>query len=257
MRLCRACEDEFDVEREEEPAAPVGNGRDSDPPKLMPYRDALVQFVEVMFRNARKDGYVSFRVFRDNGRDERPVLIEAVRLDDQEFVPLMMIKAEHAANWYEPAVFAPPVCTFKNRLNAKTDNIHEAPALSTECDQFPDAAREKLEALLGPATTVVESGGEWIDETTGEIRAEGAFALAAEEARSHGRRAGHALRGAVAGRDAGRRRSQQRPSGASDALAWLVASQEFSRGWRRSSRSPRIPRSISQRRWRDCAKRSE
>ena len=53
--------------------------------------------------------------------------------------------------------------------NAKTDNIREGVALSVECDQNPSAARDKLEALLGPATVVVESGGEWTNPETGEI----------------------------------------------------------------------------------------
>ena len=66
----------------------------------------------------------------------------------------MLIPAQQAANWYEPAVFAPPVCTFKDHRNAKTDNILEGVALSVDCDQAPDMGRATLEALLGPATVV-------------------------------------------------------------------------------------------------------
>ena len=40
-----------------------------------------------------------------------------------------------------------------------------------ECDKHPQTAREKLERLLGPATVVVESGGEWVDTSTGEVQA--------------------------------------------------------------------------------------
>jgi hypothetical protein len=36
-------------------------------------------------------------------------------------------------------------------------------ALSVECDAHPEAAREQLERLLGPATVVVASGGLWRD----------------------------------------------------------------------------------------------
>ena len=226
------------------------------PEELIPDRDALVQFVDVMFRNARRDGFVSFRVFEDNGKSERPVLIQALRLDDHEFIPLMLIPAQQAANWYQPAVFCPPVCTFKNHLNAKTDNIREGVALSTECDQTPGEARDKLEALLGPATVVVESGGEWIEWRDRRDRAEGSPALAAEEARSHARGAGPAVRGALAGRPAGRRRPHQRLHRASDPLARKLASQARRQGWRGSLRSPRIPRSISKRPWSGCARRS-
>ena len=71
-----------------------GNGKlDPAPEELIPDRDVLVRFVDVMFRNARRDGFVSFRVFEDNGKNERPVLIQALRLDDHEFVPLMLIRA--------------------------------------------------------------------------------------------------------------------------------------------------------------------
>jgi hypothetical protein len=80
---------------------------------LTPDRDMLIRFVDVMFRNADRRGFVSFRVFMDNGKSERAILISACRLDDHEFEPLMLIPAQQAANWYEPAVFAPPVCTFR------------------------------------------------------------------------------------------------------------------------------------------------
>ena len=123
---------------------------------LTPDRDMLIRFVDVMFRNADRRGFVSFRVFKDNGKSERAVLISACRLDDHEFEPLMLIPAQQAANWYEPAVFAPPVCTFRNHRNAKTDNILEGVAISVDCDQAPGIGRATLEALLGPATVVVD-----------------------------------------------------------------------------------------------------
>jgi len=66
-------------------------------------------------------------------------------------------------------VFCPPVTTFKDHLNAKTDNIHEGVDLSVECDRAPGFARVTLEAVLGPPTVVVESGGEWMDPETGVI----------------------------------------------------------------------------------------
>lgn len=67
------------------------------------------------------------------------------------------------------AVFCPPVATFRDPKNAKTDNIYEGVGLSVECDQRPLEARQTLEALLGPATIVVASGGEWTNPETGEI----------------------------------------------------------------------------------------
>ena len=46
---------------------------------------------------------------------------------------------------------------------------YEGVALSVECDQSPLEARQTLEALLGPATVVVASGGEWTNPKTAEI----------------------------------------------------------------------------------------
>ena len=53
--------------------------------------------------------------------------------------------------------------------NAKTENLCEGVALSVECDQRPLKARQTLEDILGPATVVVEGGGEWTNPETGEI----------------------------------------------------------------------------------------
>ena len=40
----------------------------------------------------------------------------------------------------------------------------EGPALSVELDSYAQYGLETLEAILGPATVVVRSGGRWIDE---------------------------------------------------------------------------------------------
>jgi hypothetical protein len=40
--------------------------------------------------------------------------------------------------------------------------------VSAECDAHPREALDKLTAILGPPTFVVRSGGEWLNETTGE-----------------------------------------------------------------------------------------
>jgi len=70
---------------------------------LIPDPEALSQFVDLMFKYASRDSYVSFRAFRDNGNmDVKPILIQAVRLDDPEFIPLMVERARQAANWDGP-----------------------------------------------------------------------------------------------------------------------------------------------------------
>ena len=134
-------------------------------------------------------------------------------------------------------MFAPPVCTFKNHRNAKTDNILEGVALSVECDQAPDVGRATLEAMLGPATIVVESGGEWMDDETGEIepkahlhwRLKKPAATVEELAMLYEARS---LAAKLVGGD--RHRDLDR---ASDALAGLAGTARRRRSWRRSRRS--------------------
>ena len=53
-------------------------------------------------------------------------------------------------------------------MRGKSD-LAEGLTLSVECDAHARAAQVKLEELLGPATVVVESGGEWTDPETGKI----------------------------------------------------------------------------------------
>jgi primase-like protein len=78
--------------------------------------------------------------------------------------------AELAANAEEKIVFAPPIATFKKGYFAREDNLAEGLVINAECDTHAQEARAKLERLLGPATVVVESGGEWVDPDTGELK---------------------------------------------------------------------------------------
>jgi hypothetical protein len=56
-----------------------------------------------------------------------------------------------------------------NKWQARELDLLRGLALSVECDKRAQAAREKLERLLGPATAVIASGGEWVDQETGEV----------------------------------------------------------------------------------------
>src|SRR6476646_646032 len=102
---------------------------------LDPDRQMLEQFVILMFKKTKQDAFVSLRLFPDKGsRNSAPLCTESIRLSDKEFYNITMIRFEQAANWFEPAVFCPPVCTFQTHKNAKTDNLCEGPTLSVECD---------------------------------------------------------------------------------------------------------------------------
>jgi len=60
-------------------------------------------------------------------------------------------------------VFCPPLASFGDDKSANENNIVEGFTITVECDANPTAARAKLETILGPATTVVRSGGVWSD----------------------------------------------------------------------------------------------
>src|SRR3954447_8435517 len=130
--------------------------------ELEPDREALSRFASIMFKHARRNGFVSLRLFPDKGSHrEKAIDIEPIRVGDKDFLDVVVTRATQAANWPTPAVFCPPVATFKDHQNAKADNICEGVALSVECDQLPHQARQTLEAILGQPTVIVESGGEW------------------------------------------------------------------------------------------------
>ena len=138
---------------------------------LNPDREMLAQFAGLMFKRARPDGFVSLRAFPDKSKEkkEKPIFVDPIRVGDRDFLEIATERARQAAAWPTPAVYCPPIATFRDHKNAKTDNICEGVCLSVECDQRPLEARQTLEALLGTATAVVESGGEWTNPATGEI----------------------------------------------------------------------------------------
>jgi hypothetical protein len=93
--------------------------------------------------------------------------------------------------------------------------------LPIECDERPQQAREKLEAILGPPTAVLYSGGKW-QAPDGTVD---------DKLHLHWRLAALALGNNLAklkrarGNAARRRRCLEYPSRSSAALAWIVAPQ--------------------------------
>jgi hypothetical protein len=138
---------------------------------MQPDRDQIEMFVDGLFRHAGSKGFVSLRAFyeEDSGKAFRinptglsgglPFLIEVAEDD-----------AGRAANDPKPVVFCPPIAVFADKERAREVDILEGLALSVECDARPSQARAMLEAILGPATIVVRSGGKWTDPVTGEVQ---------------------------------------------------------------------------------------
>jgi hypothetical protein len=157
------------------PAAPqqadeILKPNDGDQPLPEPDRSQIETFVLTLFKHATPGNWVSLRAFFEGRADLPPCNITPVRLNgdlnvltDQAFQD-----AKLAASYCKKVVFCPPIATFITPKNAKEISLAEGLVLNAECDAHAQAARVKLEQLLGPATVVVESGGEWINPETNE-----------------------------------------------------------------------------------------
>lgn len=134
---------------------------------------AIDTFVRSLFRYADPGTFISLRAFDQKRRDVPPVLIRPIAINGSYEITAKMAAdaAEYCAQQAAPSVFAPPICTFTNPEHARGIDLANGLTLSVELDDVdPDAARAKLEGLIGPATMVVLSGSDWIDETTGEVK---------------------------------------------------------------------------------------
>jgi hypothetical protein len=138
---------------------------------LPPHRLHIRAFVLTLFRYATPGNWVSLRTFFEDGAGLPPFNITPVKLngDLDALVDQAYHLAERAARAEEKVVFCPPIATFTNNRHARQKNLAEGLALSVECDAHARAAMVKLKRLLGPATVVVRSGGEWTDPDTGKV----------------------------------------------------------------------------------------
>ncbi|MGK7870970.1 DUF3987 domain-containing protein [Falsiroseomonas sp. E2-1-a20] len=137
---------------------------------LAPDAATIARFVDATFRYADAGTYASLRAFRDN--DDGPPYRIAVSQIGESLDALVAdaerMAAQAGATSYA-TVFAPPVATFTSAETAKEADLANGLTLSVECDAAAHAARAQLVALLGPATVVVASGGEWLNASTGEL----------------------------------------------------------------------------------------
>jgi hypothetical protein len=131
---------------------------------LEPDRNEIEIFVDAMFRHAGAEGYVSVRAFLDNNEVSR---ISTAKLVGglRHLIDVAEDDARRAANEAKPVVFCPPLAVFNGAegWRARQEDLLKGLVLSVECDQRPDEALNQLEEIVGPATLVVKSGGQWID----------------------------------------------------------------------------------------------
>lgn len=131
------------------------------------------RFVGALFRYADQGTVVSLRAFPD-GQVGPPFAIETHQVGDTlaRLIAATECLVDRCARAPDPVVFCPPVATFRPGARGATEaDLANGLALSVECDTNPTEARQRLEGVLGPATVVIASGGEWLDPKTGEVQA--------------------------------------------------------------------------------------
>jgi hypothetical protein len=132
----------------------------------------ILRFVDPLFRYADEGTYANLRGFDQFDSKLPPRLIRPIKINGDlgVLVDAATEAAERMANEKRPIVFCPPICTFSNPDGAAGADLANGLTLSVEIDDGDmQLARKKLEALLGPATIIVASGGDWIDPNTGEV----------------------------------------------------------------------------------------
>jgi hypothetical protein len=150
---------------------------------LVADREQIARFAEALFKHAAPGGFVSLRSLTHES--SRPIGMRKAKDEEtgetvwrficepiaeqglRSIIDRAGHGADYAANFREPAVFCPPICTFANDKRGRVEDLANGLALSVECDQKCVAARSTLENLLGPPTLVVESGGEWPNPESG------------------------------------------------------------------------------------------
>ena len=135
---------------------------------LEPDRDQIEIFVDAVLRHRGTEGFISLRSFYDDGdrSKKKPARISTVSLKGnfRYLIDCAIDDARRAAQSPALIVFSPPTCVFSNKDHARADDVLAGLNLSVECDREPHDARCQLEDLLGPATVVVRSGGQWLDD---------------------------------------------------------------------------------------------
>jgi hypothetical protein len=135
---------------------------------LEPDRDQLEIFLDAVLRYRGDEGYLSLRAFFHSNKPLHSNLWTArlgPRTGSGHVLDTTVDLARRAANTPEPAVFCPPLAVFNNSdgFKAREEDLLKGLAISVECDQHPEEARQKLQDIFGQATAIVRSGGQWVN----------------------------------------------------------------------------------------------
>jgi hypothetical protein len=135
---------------------------------LEPNRNEIEIFVDALLRHRGEEGYLSLRAFNHDNKSVFPRMWTAGLNGNgnfQRIVDHAMDMARRAANYRKPAVFCPPLAVFNNAngWQAREEDLLKGLVLSVECDEHPEEARQTLQDILGEATAIVRSGGQWVN----------------------------------------------------------------------------------------------
>jgi hypothetical protein len=130
------------------------------------------RFVNALFLYADRNSFASLRAFRDDadgawGYENWSTIRITDTLDG--VIAAASRFADACAAAPVAVCFAPPVATFDNPNKADQASLANGLVVSAELDAHPQLARQMLEAVLGPATIVMTSGGRWTDPATGTV----------------------------------------------------------------------------------------
>lgn len=131
------------------------------------------RFVRALFAYAESDTYISLRAFDQFDRMAPPKFIRPIRVNGhiEDIIREATVAAEDTAQFDDASVFCPPIATFTRAYTAAGTALANGLTLSVELDDTdPDAARARLEGIIGPLTVLIRSGSDWIDPATGEIK---------------------------------------------------------------------------------------
>lgn len=127
----------------------------------------LKVFFRALFKKA-KDGYISLRGFKD---DKTLVFKPESYLFNDSQILTSSVRLVNLTATIPKAVFCTPIATFKTRDKATEEMIANGIAISVDFDDVdPHKSRDLLEGILGPATLVITSGGQWQDNQTCDLK---------------------------------------------------------------------------------------
>jgi AAA domain-containing protein len=140
--------------------------------QLEPDEEQIAMYVGALYCRADPGSYVHLKVLRDDedgpwapkSWSSVPINGSLDPVTDEAFV--LALKAVRAR---EKVVFAPPVATFKGPKGSREKDVANGLTITVDLDANPLAGLHTLEAVLGPATLIVKSGGKWVDPETNEV----------------------------------------------------------------------------------------